>query len=119
MDADRAPRVESRQRGAPYRIVIEARLRRGRRPDLSRRQRCNQQTGDQNESPNAFNRSSQNAFIFVTAARSGSFVCCTATELFAAPFLANTSWISVESGHTIRMYFCGVAERTVRSSGSH
>lgn len=64
---------------------------RGRRPGLGRRREGKQQTADQNESPSAVSRSAQNAFILVTAARSGNFVCCTDTELFTAPFFANTS----------------------------
>src|SRR5206468_13078449 len=70
--------------------------------------------------PNAARRSSQNAFILVAAARSGSLVCCTATALFLTPFLRKPSCTDVPSGHVMRMYFRGVAERTASAtSGSH
>ena len=46
-------------------------------------------------------------------------VCCTATALLVAVFFENTSRTSDSSDQTMRMYFCGVAERTVSFSDSH
>ena len=73
-----------------------------------------------NTSPNAPSRSAQYSFTRVTAARSGSFPCWTATRLFLDPLPSNPTTTDVRSGQVIRIDLSRVAVRTVSSTpGSH